>query len=111
MEKYKFNYWFEWGCSDNFCPCLWSANSFAKDKYGYCVDLHKLPISENLIDFLCKLGIEHDDALDGDYPPNPLLWTDEQEKDFYLKAEEGYKRLQEELGDEYIINYCEKIVD
>lgn len=108
MEKYEFNYWFEWGCRDDFCPCLWSANSFTREEYGCgCVDIHRLPISDDLIHFLCALGVEHDMALDWEYPPNSLLWSDSQKKEFCEKAEEGYRRLQKELGEEYHIHYCE----
>lgn len=108
MAKYTFRYWFEWGCSEDFCPCLWSADDITRDRYGYSVDLNKLPISRELIQFLCRLDIEHDNALDWDYPPAPLLWTDEEEKTFYLNAEEGYKRLCAELGKDYEIIYNEE---
>lgn len=64
MAKYTFKYWFEWGCSENFCPCLWSNDDFTKDKFGYDVKLSELPISQDLVQFLCELGIEHDKALD-----------------------------------------------
>lgn len=105
--KYKFNYWFEWGCDENFCPCLWSGDDVTREKYNYCVDINELPISDDLIKFLYKLGIEHDKALDWEYPPNPLLWSESEEKEFYRKAREGYRRLQNELGKEFHINYCE----
>ncbi|MBR1527852.1 MAG: hypothetical protein IJ642_00965 [Oscillospiraceae bacterium] len=108
MTKYSFQYWFEWGCSENFCPCLWSADQITKNKFGYAVDLHRLPISQDLIHFLCQLGIEHDNALDWEYPPNPLLWSDQEKKEFYQKAREGCFRLQKELGKEYQIIYCEE---
>lgn len=108
MAKYTFSYWFEWGCSEDFCPCLWSADNATRDEYGSSVDLNKLPISRELIQFLCKLGIEHDNALDWDYPPDPLLWTEEEEKMFYLNAKEGYKRLCEELGGDYEVIYNEE---
>lgn len=108
MARYTFKYWFEWGCCEDFCPCLWSADDITRNKYDYSVDLYELPVSEDLIEFLCKLGIEHDNALDWEYPPNPLLWTEEEEKNFYIKAEEGYKRLCQELGEDYQIIYKEK---
>ena len=107
MAKYTFKYWFEWGCSENFCPCLWSNDDFTKDKFGYDVKLSELPISQDLVQFLCELGLEHDKALDWSYPPDPLLWTKEEEEQFYTKAKEGYKRLIEELGEDYVIIYCE----
>lgn len=108
MEKYKFDFWFEWGCGEDFCPCLWSTNSFAKEKYGYCVNINDLPISDDLTKFLYLLGIEHDNALDWSCPQNDLCWTESEEKEFYAKAWEGYKRLKKELGPNYHIKYCEK---
>lgn len=107
MAAYLFRYWFEWGCSEESCPCLWSDDDVTVEEFGYCVDLHKLPISSDLIRFLCETGMEHDCALDWDYPPDPLLWTPEEEDRFYRKAREGYQRLQQELGEEYEIRYCE----
>ena len=99
MAKYVFNYWFEWGCGEDFCPCLWGDNGL--------VSLDNLPISSELKNYLCKLGIEHDNALDWNCPSNPLLWSDNEKETFYKKAKEGYKRLQEELGEDYEIIYCE----
>lgn len=108
MMQYRFNFWFEWGCREDFCPCLWSEDAFTKEKYGHCADIHKLPISEDLVQFLCALGIEHDNALDWGGDSEALLWTAAEEKAFYRKAREGHKRLQEELGEEFYIAYCEK---
>ena len=99
MAKYSFKYWFEWGCFENHCPCLWDSNGL--------VSLDVLPISLELKRFLCELGIEHDNALDWDCPSNPLLWSKEEKEALYKKAKEGYHRLQEELGEEYEIIYCE----
>lgn len=107
MSKYRFKYWFEWGCSEDCCPCLWGIGDATQEKYGYEVDLNDLPISNELREFLFRLGIKHDKALDWDYPPNPLLWTPDEEKQFYQLSHEGYDRLVDELGDDYEIIYCE----
>ena len=106
MEKYKFKYWFEWGCSKDRCPCLWSDNDAARGRFGYSVDLNALPISQELISFLFNIGMEHDKALDWDYPSNPLLWSPEEEQSFLKRANEGYLRLQQELGSNYEIEFC-----
>lgn len=47
-----------------------------------------------------------DNALDWKYPPNPLLWTKKEEEESYKKAHEAHKRLLEELGKKYEIEYC-----
>lgn len=51
MVKYKFKYWFEWGCSEDWCPCLWAADDVTGEKYGYSINLDELPISKELIHF------------------------------------------------------------
>ena len=107
-KKYRLRYWFEWGCSSDECPCLWGDDDFTKEKYGYSVDLFALPISEDLRSFLIQLGQVHDKALNWEYPPDPLLWTKEEEAAFYLKAKEGHRRLVEELGSNFEIIYCEE---
>ncbi len=110
MQKFKFDYWFEWGCDEDYCPCLWASDDYTKQIYNHddsAIDIHQLPISDELIKFLCQLGIEHDKALDWEYPPNPLIWTKDEEDLFYKKSREGYKRLVEELGENYSIKYCE----
>ena len=104
--KYTFNFWFEWGCSEDFCPCLWPADKATRAAFDGCADIFGLPISDDLTRYLCELGMEHDEALDWEYPPNPLLWTDDEQKEFIRKAKEAHRRLQEELGEEYQINYC-----
>lgn len=107
MKKYRFDYWFEWGCGEDFCPCLWAADDYTRMAFNNelisFIDLRQLPISDELFKFLCQLGIEHDAALDWEYPPNPLVWTKEEEDAFYQKAKEGYQRLVKELGDDYDI--------
>lgn len=111
MAKYTFKYWFEWGCREDWCPCLWANDDYTRDVFNdgiSCTNIHELPISKELIQFLCELGIEHDNALDWDSPSNPLLWTKEEEEAFYRKAEEGCRRLQEELGEDYEIINCVK---
>lgn len=107
MGKYRFKYWFEWGCSETFCPCLWSCDTFTKEKFGYNVDINLLPVSKELKDFIFKLGLKHDEALDWEYPPNSLLWTKEEESQWYKDVHKAYDRLLEELGNDYEIEYCE----
>ena len=72
------------------------------------MDLSALPISEDLRNYLIQLGQEHDKALNWEYPPDPLLWTKEEEAQFYMKAKEGHSRLVEELGADFEIIYCEE---
>ena len=108
MAKYTFKYFFEWGFfNEDICPCLWSDDDVTKDIFGYSVSLGKLPISDELKRFLFELGEKHDNALDWSGENKSLSWTEEEKQNFYKEAEEGYKRLQTELGDDYKIVYCE----
>ncbi|WP_028516128.1 hypothetical protein [Ruminococcus flavefaciens] len=96
MAKYTLKYFFDW-CSGS--P-LW-------DNKGI-VSLEKLPLSSELKQFLYDLSKEYDKALNWDEPLAPLLWSDEEKENFYQKAHEGHRRLQEELGDDYDIIYSEE---
>ena len=46
---------------------------------------------------------EYTTILDWDYPPNPLLWSEEQKYDFLNRATAVYEKLKTELGPEYEI--------
>ena len=105
--RYRFRFWFQWGCGDDYCPCLWSCDDYTKERFGYAADINDLPLSDELKQLIFDLGIKHDAALDWDYPPVPLLWTKEEEDEFYKGAHEAYDRLTKELGSEYEIEYCE----
>lgn len=105
--RYRFRYWYEWGCGETYCPCLWSCDDYTKEAFGYVVDINALPISDKLKHMIFELGKKHDAALDWDYPPDPLLWTKEEEDAFYKGAHEAYDMLIKELGNEYEIEYCE----
>lgn len=105
MAKYKFRFWFEWGCFDNHCPCLWSTDDITSEKFDYCVNIHKLPISDDLIQFLHELGDESDTAIDWHSSDDTCPWTDEQRKKFFEKTKKAHKMLQDELGEDYEILY------
>ncbi len=61
---------YDWGSG----ICLWSVNDAAREKYDYPIELDSLPLSDNLKNELEYLINKHDEALDWEYPPNPLLW-------------------------------------
>jgi RimJ/RimL family protein N-acetyltransferase len=100
--KYVFRYFFEYLARPD---CLWSHNDKAREKFGYCVDICKLGLSDNLYDRLKQLSIEFDDSIDWDSPADPSPWSDEQWRDFYKRSKECFYDLQNELGDEFIIIY------
>jgi len=101
MEKFKLAYWFEWGGT-----CLWAKNERARETYGYAVNEQELPISGKLQQYLAYLQAYFQTMLDWDNAPaRSPWWTDEDTAAFREKAEFAYKRLCEELGGEYEIEF------
>lgn len=107
LSKYVLKYWFEHGGT-----CIWSMNDEARDKFGYAIDNHKLPISKPLIDELYALEEEYHGYLDWDYPPLPSPWSWEQKNDFKNCANILYLKLKLELGSNFeIINEINRCVE
>ena len=90
---------FDWGSG----TCVWSTNQAASEKYGYPVDVSRLPISSGLIRLLEDLCDKRDEALNWKCPNDDLLWSKEQCEMFFHAARNGYEKLCEELGTEYHI--------
>lgn len=96
--KYKIKFFFEWGTD----LCLWSGNSAAIERYGICeIPYERIGISDELRLSLAKMGEEYQGALNWEYPPDPSPWTQAQKDDFMLRAQEVFKRLTEELGEDH----------
>lgn len=99
-NKYVIKFWFEHGGI-----CLWAKNDAAEDRYGYAIKSDTLPISNDLVNALDKLEDEYATCLNWAEPNNPSLWSNEQKIKFRNDANTLYKRLCDELGEEYeIIN-------
>ena len=97
-KTYRLKFMFDWGSG---C-CVWTTNDAAKKLFGdYAVLTEQLPISAQLKVTLNRLIYQHDEALDWDYPPNPLLWSEEQEAAFKAEAIAAYQQLCMELGKDY----------
>lgn len=106
MAKYEFRFMFDWGSG----TCVWSANDAARKKFDYAVELSQLPISDELVDYLNKICDKHDEALDWDYPPNGLLWSEEEQNAFIKDARDGYEKLCKELGTGYHVVWEDKFI-
>lgn len=102
-EKYYMKFMFDW-CSGT---CLWSTNAKANRRYGYPVDISKLPVSEELKNELEHLASWHDKALNWAEPNSDLLWTEEQTEEFLLAAKAAYQKVCLELGSDYVITLTE----
>ena len=83
-------------------------NDAAREKYDYPIELSNLPLSDDLKNELDYLISKHDEALDWDYPPNPLLWTEQEQADFIERAKQAYYRIVNELGDDYEVELREE---
>lgn len=103
MAKYVLKYMYDWGSG----TCLWSVNEAAHKQYDYPIDLDDLPLSDELKKELDFLVDKHDEALDWDYPPNPLLWSEQEQADFISRAKKAYYLIVKELGDDYEVELWE----
>ena len=97
MAKYEMKFMFDWAAG----TCIWSINEAAREKYGYCVEFNSLPISQELLNVLEKLCDQYDQALDWKSPSNGLIWSLEKQNIFVEEAKSVYKKLCNELGDDY----------
>lgn len=99
---YKLKFMFDWGSG----VCLWSANKKAEDKFGdYPIALSELPVSQALKDKLEELIERHDEAFNWDDPAGDLLWDDSQVNKFLDTAQKYCLSLQDELGEDYEIEF------
>lgn len=99
VTRYNLRFWFEHGGF-----CVWGMNDAAKRRFGYPIPNNKLPISASLIKELDSLEDEYGTYLDWAVPQNPSTWSNEQKKDFMLRATKAYQRLQYELGGDFVIS-------
>ena len=95
---YELRFWFEHGGT-----CLWSKNDAAREKYGYAIDFHNLPISCQLMNELETLESEYATILDWTAPQNPLLWDNAKKQDFVDRATIACNKLGAELQNDYVI--------
>ena len=106
MSKYQLSFWFEHGGF-----CIWGKNDEAKEKYGYAIENHALPISEDLTKEINDLENEYATYLDWDCPQDPSPWTKEHKQDFLNKANIVYKRLKSELDSDFeIVNEVSRCI-
>jgi len=100
MSKYNMSYWFEHGGF-----CVWGKDDHTRNKYGYAIEVNKLPISRALKNQLEGLETEYGTFLDWQDPRRPSPWSKEHKLDFMCRATVAYENLKNELGDDYeIIN-------
>ena len=102
IEKYKINFFFEWG-GDYLWPD--SEDSFTKKRFD-CdpIDPRELGIPQPIIDALDSLSEEYQTSLDWEYPPDPSPWTFEHFLDFEDRTAGAFKKLIESLKDTCEIN-------
>ena len=97
--KYELKFWFEHGGT-----CLWAKNDLAIKKFGYALNNEDLPISLELIVELNELEKQYQTCLDWKCPSSPSPWTSRQKENFQRAANEAYRKLVVELGEEYLIH-------
>jgi len=102
VSRYKLKFMYDWGSG----VCVWSANTAAKKQFGtYPIETAKLPISQELVNWLNKLIAQHDTALNWDDPGGALLWDKMQQAIFEEESKSAYKQLCIELGSDYKVSF------
>ncbi|HEY9681465.1 MAG TPA: hypothetical protein V6C86_07785 [Oculatellaceae cyanobacterium] len=97
MTKYKLRYFFDPGT----CICLWTANDRAHEKFGYPVDISKLPLCENTQRRVIYIAAWYDTSIDWSYPADPSPWDVDERRLFNAAAQKLFDKLRTELGDEF----------
>lgn len=106
MATYKMRFMFDWGSG----VCLWSVNQATEEKFSdYPILTSRLPISDKLKNELEYLIELHDEALNWDEPSGDLLWDDNQINKFLEDVRIAYSQLCMELGENYEIEFIERM--
>lgn len=98
---YDFRFSFDVGSN----ICLWSANSDARECFGYPVPLRDLAIPRDLI-LWGEALMETWDEVWGWYGP-PTPWAEGEEAEFHTEARAFADELEAALGKEYRLIRCE----
>ena len=98
MKKYCFRFFYT--LHGDF---LWSGNEITKEKYGYPVNIERLPVTEKLKKEINDLGCEYSTSVDWSDPGGPSLWTQEKHMHFHNRLIIILNKLREELGKDYCV--------
>lgn len=105
MAKYEVRYMFDWGSG----VCVWTGNDASRELFGdYPVETELLPVSDELKAELERLICWYDKALNWDDPGGPLLWDQTQIDEFNKASRVAYRRLVDELGQDYDVEFFEE---
>jgi hypothetical protein len=95
-KKYQIRFFFEYGG-----PCLWGANEFTIDNFGYPIKPEQLPLSQETVSELKKLIVWYQNSLNWSDPSGPLLWGEDECQRFNARAEQIFSALRIELEDDF----------
>lgn len=97
-ERLCLRYFFEYGSG----VCLWACNDAALNRCGdYAIDTDVLPLSANTRYWLQHLIAWYDTGLDWDDPGSGVSrWSENEHAHFKLAAQDGLRRLRQELSAE-----------
>ena len=95
--KYKLHYFFDYGPG----YCLWSANDAARNRFGYPVDHHLLPLSPDTTTCIDQMATWFQTSLNWGDPGSPLLWQQDECDRFNRAALALFTAIEVELGNEF----------
>ena len=99
MATYELTFFFDYGGG-----VLWSLNDAARKEYGYFVDLNRLTLSADTIQWANEMSEEYQTRLDWDDPnANKPIWPRTTERDFKRRSRLLFKQMANELGQDYIV--------
>jgi hypothetical protein len=114
QATYRLRFFFDYGCGG----CLWSDNDAAYEKYdvgtldaviydpdGNVLQESKIKLPEQIRQKVLELDTLFSQSLDWNDPAGDSLWDKDQWNHFFKQTQELYKKISQELGDDFEVIY------
>src|SRR5262245_37602511 len=97
MARYRLRFFFDPGAG----ICLWSAYEAAHERFGYTVDVHSLPLSDETRDRAPYCVEGFDSSLNWEDAGGPSPWGEAENEHFQEEVRRLLVLLRQQLGAEY----------